>query len=336
MLISIIIPIYNVEKYLIECIESILEQNENDIEIILVNDGSTDNSGKIAEDYARKVKNIKFIHKKNGGLSSARNAGLEMASGEFVLFIDSDDSLFSQSISKIKALIRLHKPELIYFSGIKTFDIDGHIELYGNQENIICDSGVNLYNILRKSKNYYTGVYYQCIKRKVLIENNITFYEGILHEDHLYTFRVFMSVNKCIATDEQIYKYRIRENSIMTEKPDYIRRFEAFAITFNEMQNIYNNIVNYFENNIELKKEVNNHINWIGWLAVKSYLRISDNNLCNIKNKMKDFKIAIRKRKERSISLIIFYYLGNIIRKCLVLLTTMFLKMDVKNVEYEN
>ena len=89
--ISIIVPVYNVEQYLAECIESIRNQSLTDIEIILVDDGSPDNSGAICDDYARKDDRIRVIHKKNGGLSSARNAGLEVAIGEYIGFVDSDD-----------------------------------------------------------------------------------------------------------------------------------------------------------------------------------------------------------------------------------------------------
>ena len=91
MKISIIIPVYNVEKYLRECLDSILAQSYKDFEIILVDDGSTDSSGNICDEYSMKYENIKVLHKNNNGLSSARNAGLDIAQGEYILFIDSDD-----------------------------------------------------------------------------------------------------------------------------------------------------------------------------------------------------------------------------------------------------
>ena len=91
MKISIIIPVYNVEKYLRECLDSILAQSYKDFEIILADDGSTDSSGNICDEYSMKYENIKVLHKNNNGLSSARNAGLDIAQGEYILFIDSDD-----------------------------------------------------------------------------------------------------------------------------------------------------------------------------------------------------------------------------------------------------
>ncbi len=89
--ISIIVPVYNVEKYLKECIESILSQTYKNIEIILIDDGSTDNSGKICDEYLKKDSRVKVIHKENGGLSDARNTGIEIASGKYIGFVDSDD-----------------------------------------------------------------------------------------------------------------------------------------------------------------------------------------------------------------------------------------------------
>lgn len=100
MTFSIIIPVYNVEKYLNECVDSVLNQKNVDYEIILVDDGSTDNSGQICDEYLKKHSNVSVIHKVNGGLSDARNAGLESAEGDYILFVDSDDKIEENSLSK--------------------------------------------------------------------------------------------------------------------------------------------------------------------------------------------------------------------------------------------
>ena len=96
--ISIISPVYNVEDYLKDCVESILNQTYKNIELILIDDGSTDNSGKICDEYASKDNRVKIVHKKNGGLSSARNAGLDIATGDYIFFVDSDDFLYKNSV----------------------------------------------------------------------------------------------------------------------------------------------------------------------------------------------------------------------------------------------
>ena len=107
MLFSIIVPVYNVEKYIHKCIESFICQTYKDIEIILVDDGSTDNSSSIFDEYADKDKRIRVIHKKNGGLSDARNAGIEIASGEYILFVDSDDYIETDTCRKLLKYTKL-------------------------------------------------------------------------------------------------------------------------------------------------------------------------------------------------------------------------------------
>lgn len=106
ILISVVVPIYNVEKYLNKCVDSLLNQDYSNLEIILVDDGSTDSSGKIVDEYKEKNKNIKVIHKENGGLSSARNAGLKEAIGQYIIFIDSDDWIDTKMISTLFNLIK--------------------------------------------------------------------------------------------------------------------------------------------------------------------------------------------------------------------------------------
>ena len=109
-MISVIVPIYNVEKYLIKCIESIINQTYKDLEIILVDDGSTDSSGKICDEFATKDNRIKVIHKKNGGLSSARNIGLDICKGNYISFIDSDDYIELDMYEKmIKIIVKKWK-----------------------------------------------------------------------------------------------------------------------------------------------------------------------------------------------------------------------------------
>lgn len=119
MKISIIVPVYNVEKYLARCLDSIINQTLKEIEIILVNDGSKDNSQKIIEEYAKKDERIIIINKENGGLSDARNKGLEIASGEYIAFIDSDDFVDSQMLNEMYALGKKHQAEIVFCGLVK-------------------------------------------------------------------------------------------------------------------------------------------------------------------------------------------------------------------------
>ena len=121
-MISVIIPVYNVENYLEECIESILRQSYMDLEIILVDDESTDNSGNICDLYSKKDNRIKVIHKKNGGLSSARNVGLKIAKGDYISFVDSDDFLSDKNVySEMLEIIEKEKSDLVHGDAIKYY-----------------------------------------------------------------------------------------------------------------------------------------------------------------------------------------------------------------------
>ena len=120
--ISIIIPVYNVEQYLEQCLDSILRQTYKNYEIILVDDGSSDNSGVICDKFAFKYSFIHVIHKTNGGLSSARNAGLDVATGSYVLFVDSDDYIGENAISQIISTVGQHDIDVVFLEAFKVFN----------------------------------------------------------------------------------------------------------------------------------------------------------------------------------------------------------------------
>ena len=123
-LISVIIPVYNVEPYLRQCVDSVLSQTYQNIEIILVDDGSTDSSGIICDDYAHKHNNLKVIHKKNAGLSEARNSGLEVANGSYIAFIDSDDWISKDNFEKMITEINMQHSDFVFSDGVNFEDSD--------------------------------------------------------------------------------------------------------------------------------------------------------------------------------------------------------------------
>lgn len=131
-LISVIVPVYKVEKYLHRCVDSIINQTYKNLEIILVDDGSPDNCPKICDEYAQKDQRIKVIHKKNAGISEARNAGLEIAQGEFVAFVDSDDYIDSTMYEKMLLLAQKEKNDLV-LCGFKKVSEDGKIENFNEK-----------------------------------------------------------------------------------------------------------------------------------------------------------------------------------------------------------
>ncbi len=213
---SIILPIYNVEKYLPTCIESILGQDFVDYELILVDDGSKDSSSSICDDYSDRYDNIKVVHKKNGGLSDARNVGLSHASGNYVFFIDSDDFLIDNHVlSKINDKLQSN-PDVIAFKSIKWYDETGK---FGDD----CDDlsvqnnsvpAYEKYLELIDKDTYYNSAWSKVIRRAILIENNITFEKGLLGEDNDWYYKVISHIETLELINEPLYVYRQRQGSI--------------------------------------------------------------------------------------------------------------------------
>lgn len=220
-LISVIIPIYKVEPYLHQCVDSVLNQTYQNLEIILVNDGSPDNCPKICDDYANKDKRIKVIHKLNEGLSDARNAGLRIANGEYVLFLDSDDYwIGNDSIVELeKILDNNDKVDIIYFDRIIFFE--------KNPNTILKPTPFDLNKINGKDKtevlSYFIGegrfIVSACnklIRKAILIENNIFFEKDLLSEDVDWNFNLVLCAEHLFAINKPFYGYRKREGSITT------------------------------------------------------------------------------------------------------------------------
>ena len=218
-LISIVVPIYNVEKYLKKCVDSIINQTYKNLEIILVDDGSPDNCGKICDEYSTKDKRIKVIHKKNGGLSDARNAGIEAATGKYIGFVDSDD------------YIKEDMYENLYNDMLK-YDVDisicGYYEIFENKEKIeIPDNqNVQIYNNLEIIRelllNYKYGVTDHASNKLYKIglfrNNNIRYPKGYLYEDIGTTYLLFEKANKISYNKKIGYYYIRRKSSILGNK----------------------------------------------------------------------------------------------------------------------
>lgn len=214
MLVSIVVPVYNVEKYVEKCLESLILQSYKDLEIIVVDDGSTDNSGRICDEFSRKDKRIKVFHKKNGGLSSARNFGLKRTSGEFITFIDSDDfvdksfvgkmiSVFSDDVDIVECGYNNILPEACIMTGK-----EATIKLLIEQENLEMVAWNKLY------------------RRSLFLKNDILYPEGKKFEDTLTTYKLFAMANKVAMIGESLYNYIERDGSI-TKSENFLKRLEA-------------------------------------------------------------------------------------------------------------
>lgn len=226
--ISIIVPVYNVEKYIHRCIDSILHQTFKDFELILVDDGSLDNSGKICDEYAKEDDRIKVIHKENGGLSDARNVGLDIAQGEYIAFVDSDDwiekdmySILYENIRKYNADISICKMRKIFDSTVDNNITTNNCIILNNEEAFDC-----LFN-----NKYYASHACDKLYKKSLFDG-IRYPVGKLYEDMFTTYRLFEKANKVVFSDYIGYNYFQRKDGIVNskfrpEKLDYIRAFNG-------------------------------------------------------------------------------------------------------------
>lgn len=202
---SIIVPVYNVEKYLEQCIESIIDAYRDGIEVILVDDGSQDESDKICDLFARKYDYIKVVHKKNGGLSSARNTGINLANGKFIWFVDSDDYIENKSIDVIFDAIK-KDTDMIFINYTKFYN-NGENEVYqtfSESDNLTIEP----YKYLNSLGNISYAAQQFIVKRKLIYDNNLFFSEGIYHEDEEWTPRVVCVAKTFTIIMPAIYNYR--------------------------------------------------------------------------------------------------------------------------------
>ena len=214
--ISIIVPVFNVSKYLEQCMESIVGQSYKNLEIILVDDGSTDDSGVMCDDYADKDERIIVIHKKNGGLSDARNAGLQVATGEYIGFVDSDDWIESDMYERMYSLCEEYGLDMVAARYCEEAEGDCQVNEWTYSERFEVVTGKRLNEIFAMGHEDYvisTSVWDRLYRKELL--QDIYFPVGKKYEDICFSTKVFLRVKKAGYLDVPMYHYRIRANSIM-------------------------------------------------------------------------------------------------------------------------
>lgn len=239
---SVVVPVYNTEKYLSKCLDSIINQTLNDIEIICVNDGSTDNSLKILKEYSNKDSRIKIINQKNLGPGSARNKGIDNAQGEYISFVDSDDWVELNFLEKTYNICKKNNLDLLIFAS-STY----------NENNKTFDKKNNYYNLSGFDSEYVntifsyndytdllfripTGPVNKVYRKNLLIDKDIRFPEDVYYEDNVFFFDVYLQAKRCIILRDFFYIRRYRENSI-TEKHD--DKYFDLAKVFNYIIKIF-------------------------------------------------------------------------------------------------
>lgn len=303
MLLSIIIPVYNVENYLVQCINSILNLDQNLVEIILIDDGSTDNSSKICDKYSSKFNNINVIHKKNSGLSAARNTGLNIAKGKYIIFLDSDDYIVKDKLKEIINIISQIDVDVIMSNFYK--DINNILNIGGennilesnkiikNSSNLVCD-------IFKYTKDLWPAWKF-IVKKEFLIKNNIKFKEGFLHEDVDYTSRIIIKMKSYYYFNDPWYCYRIdRNGSIMNNK-----KFKSLIDT----TNIIIDLKEYIEKNVndmKVKNIILERLSETLFLNLKLYGKGNNMEKQDFLNKIKKNTYLLSKSKNKKHKIFFF------------------------------
>ena len=237
-LISVIVPVYKVEKYLPRCIESVLKQTYKNFELILVDDGSPDNSGKICDEYALRDNRIKVIHKENGGVSSARNTGIDAANGEYINFIDSDDWVPENSLEILLNTIIENDAELsicgFEFRGIKVVSKKYEKKFIDFRET----EDAELVEIFRQC--FFYSACGKLFKTKILKEDDIKFSNKIkIGEDTLFVRKYLINIKKIEISNKSVYFYNQLNFSSATKK--YYPEHNVWSM---DLINTYNDLLN--------------------------------------------------------------------------------------------
>ena len=247
MKISIIIPIYKVEAYLRECVDSVLNQTYRDLEIILVDDGSPDGCPAICDEYGQKDSRVKVIHKPNGGLSDARNVGLQSATGDYVVFLDSDD-YYNNKEFIARAAEKLAANPVDFLCHQRQKFVDGHDDQmkqprpYSQEEENEHDYGT-LVEKLSTHDHLDASACMKVIRCQFLIENQLWFKKGMYSEDVDWYMRVLLMAKSMSVTNDKAYCYRLRAGSI------------SHSLKLKNLQDLFSSVENYAEQ----ARKISNH-----------------------------------------------------------------------------
>ncbi len=257
--VSTIIPVYNAEDYLNQCLDSVITQSLDEIEIVCVNDGSTDNSLKILEEYSNNDDRIVIITQENAGLGAARNTGMKYAKGEYINFLDSDDWLDIDACAILYETAKMHESDLIIFK-TKPFDEDTGEFFEREDYNLeslkkYCNKVILNYKSLNKSLLFDIPVS-ACNKfyKKSFVDRlNADFPEGLIFEDNPFFFKIFLNAQNIFVLNEFLLYRRVRQGSIMTSCDErYVHAIDISNLIFNVFKE--NNLYNEFKENLIHRK----------------------------------------------------------------------------------
>lgn len=281
MKISIIIPVFNVEKYIYKCITTVCNQKNTDIEILIINDGTLDNSIEIVKQIDDN--RIRIINQENGGLSSARNTGIKNAKGQYIAFVDSDDWVDVNIYKKLYNIAIDNDCDIVQCDFYKAYSEFENFNLNTEKRIDILNSNQALQNLYNE-KYIQTIVVWNKIYKKELF-NNIEFPKGKLHEDEFTTYKLLYKAKKIGITNESLYYYRQTPNSIMNKKFN-IKRLD---------------ILEALEERIEFMNKINNYDLYLKSLQKYEFLLRKMFFLC--KTEIKNNKSLLKEIKQKQITI---------------------------------
>lgn len=324
--ISIIVPIYNTEKYLHRCVDSILSQTFVDFELILVDDGSTDLSGRICDEYAAKDSRIKVIHKKNGGQSSARNVGIEISKGKYIVFVDSDDWISTDCFEYLYTLIEKYNADAVSADFVFAYE-NKSISFQKNRnlkEKIIDKAEEILCYYLKQDKMHGKNdfaVWGKLFKRELFSE--LCFPTGKIYEDNIINFKLFQKCIRYVKSTKEIYAYFQHDTS--TTKSKLSRKHLDLIDSSKEMLEI---VEKEYSANLKLKKLCKRKIAMSYFSILAMYVRygtdLSESKIFEILAEYKKIKsFYLRSELSLKIHLISLFMCCNIklFRKLFVILS---------------
>lgn len=263
-LISVVIPVYNVEEYLEECVNSVLNQTYSNVEIILVDDGSTDSSGDICDRFQLEFSNVSVIHQANAGLSEARTVGFRTANGKYIYFLDSDDYIAPDTFEKLCMIAEADSSDVVFFDAHSFIDKSDEPvkQNYKRHYKYSSAKGIDVFEKMQELGEFHSAVPLLFLKKSFIDKSEIRFIPEVYYEDMAYTFSVFCLAETVSQCCEALYFRRYRADSIMTSKklPKY----------FNSMISVYRYILDFSHNHALTDNK-----------AVKKYLSRIANNVIN-------------------------------------------------------
>ena len=277
--VTVVIPVYNVEDYLAECLDSVINQTLKEIEILCIDDGSQDGSLDILLEYANKYKNIKVLQEKNSGLSAARNRCVEVAKGEYIHYLDSDDTIEPDTYEYLYNTAKSDNLDMVFFDGASFYETEELENLYtwykkGYHSDGSCDKiydGTDYFVNVVLNDEFRMSPCMYIVRRAFVEKNNLTFPEGILHEDNYYTVMCTLLSNRTTHVSEPFYNRRVREGSLTIQSLGFRHCYGYFACYMKVMDYVSKNLTEEPARSLALRKlhEILNNANG-------TYLKIED------------------------------------------------------------